>query len=108
MTFRLTNHALKLSGKLIATDTTAHSETGLEIPSEDVILASARELLTQAESWKQGKTFRKNAVRTFSRAKGRGEGDAWHCRVSEHAEEEAAFDEMWEKLTIDGPANEKQ
>ncbi|OBZ69196.1 hypothetical protein A0H81_10772 [Grifola frondosa] len=79
-----------------------------EIPSEDSIIASGQALLDSATSWKHGKTYQKNTVRTLSRAKGPRDGAAWHCRVSEHPPGDATFDEFWSKLGVDKAENEMQ
>ncbi|RDB22259.1 hypothetical protein Hypma_010594 [Hypsizygus marmoreus] len=77
------------------------------IPSEETILTSARHLLEESTSWKQGKTYYKN-VKTYHRPKGPGDGAPWHCRVSEHAADEATFDGMWAKLGTNKAVNEKE
>lgn len=69
------------------------------------MLAQGRALLESTHSWKQGKTFHKD-VKTYSRPKASGEPAAWHCRVSEHAPEQATFDELWEKLGSNKGENE--
>jgi len=79
-----------------------------DIPSQESILTAARELLDSLQSWKPGKIFHKNNVRTFSRPKGPADGAAWHCRVSEHTSEDATFDEFWSKLGVDKAVNEKE
>lgn len=77
-----------------------------ELPSEDALLAAARELIASTYSWKRGKSFQKNKVHTFSRTKGPGDGAAWHGRVSEHTAEDATFDEFWSKIGHDHANNE--
>lgn len=79
-----------------------------EIPPEDEILSAAREVLDSSTSWKQGKTFAKDTVKTYSRPKGPGDGAAWHCRVSEHDAKDATFEEFWSKLGKDKAENEKE
>jgi len=61
-------------------------------------LEVARELIDSAKSWKQGKSYNKNTVKTFVRPKGPGDGAPWFVRVSEHTSEDATFDEFWSKL----------
>ncbi|THU85648.1 hypothetical protein K435DRAFT_732142 [Dendrothele bispora CBS 962.96] len=78
-----------------------------EIPSEDTIIATGKQLLDSTTTWKEGKTYHK-AVKTLSRSKGPGDGAPWHCRVSEHKPDEATFDQLWDKLGKDKPINEKQ
>ena len=59
-------------------------------------------------SWKQGKTYQHNKVKTFSRSKGPKDGAGWYCRVSEHTKEDATFDEFWSKLGENKAENEMQ
>lgn len=59
-------------------------------------------------AWKKGKTFAKGKVLTLSRPKGPADGAPWHCRVSEHTEEDATFDEFWGKLGVNKAVNEKE
>ncbi|EMD38280.1 hypothetical protein CERSUDRAFT_49192, partial [Gelatoporia subvermispora B] len=79
-----------------------------EIPSEETILKLGNELIESTTSWKQGKSFQKNAVKTSSRPKGPNDGAAWHCRISEHTAEDATFDEFWSKLGSNKAENEIQ
>lgn len=79
-----------------------------DIPSEEAILVAARELLDSTNTWKQGKSYHKNTVKTYSRPKGPGDGAAWCCRVSEHTSADATFDEFWSKLGNDKAMNEKE
>ncbi|KAH7889637.1 hypothetical protein F5I97DRAFT_1940937 [Phlebopus sp. FC_14] len=79
-----------------------------EIPSEDTILALGRELIESTKTWKQGKTYVKGNVLTFSRPKRPGDGAPWHCRVSEHTKEDATFEEFWSKLGVNKAHNEKE
>ncbi len=72
------------------------------------MLAAARDLIETTTSWKEGKSYSKHTVRTFSRPKLQGDGAAWHCRVSEHGSEDATFDEFWSKLGVNKAENEKQ
>ena len=83
------------------------TEIAPELPSEETILALGEALLESTKSWKQGKTFNK-VVKTSSRPKGPQDGAPWHCRVSEHAPEDATFDEFWSKLGEDKANNEMQ
>ncbi|EPS93319.1 hypothetical protein FOMPIDRAFT_1136399 [Fomitopsis schrenkii] len=78
-----------------------------QLPSEETILALSEALLESTKSWKQGKTFNK-VVKTSSRPKGPQDGAPWHSRVSEHAPEDATFDEFWSKLGEDKANNEMQ
>ncbi|TFK55064.1 hypothetical protein OE88DRAFT_1732340 [Heliocybe sulcata] len=77
-----------------------------EVPPEDAILAAANEVLESTKSWKQGKSYFNNTVKTFSRPKGPHDGAGWYCRVSEHTADDATFDEFWSKLGNDKPENE--
>jgi len=77
-----------------------------DIPSEPYLIQLGKTLLETTASWKQGKSFHNNTVKTYSRPKGRQDGAPWHCRVSEHTAEDATFDEFWNKLAIDKPENE--
>ncbi|KAH9930738.1 uncharacterized protein B0H18DRAFT_1145168 [Fomitopsis serialis] len=79
-----------------------------QLPSEETIAALGEALLDSTKSWKQGKTFQKGTVKTSSRPKGPQDGAPWHCRVSEHAPEDATFDEFWSKLGEDKANNEMQ
>ncbi|KAH9948969.1 hypothetical protein B0H21DRAFT_730952 [Amylocystis lapponica] len=79
-----------------------------DIPSEESIVALGNALLDSTTSWKQGKSFQKNTVKTLSRHKGPEDGAPWHCRVSEHTAQDATFDEFWSKLGVDKAENEKQ
>ena len=65
-------------------------------------------MLDTTTTWKQGKSYQKNAVKTFHRSKGPKDGAAWYCRVSEHTKEDATFDEFWSKLGQDKAENEMQ
>ncbi|KAH9981332.1 hypothetical protein BGW80DRAFT_1471900 [Lactifluus volemus] len=71
-----------------------------ELPSDQVALAAARELLESTKDWKKGKAYQ-NTVQTCSRPKSTGDGAGWHCRVSEHSPEEATFDELWKEYIND-------
>ena len=75
------------------------------LPSAERVLAEGHALLESTQNWKQGKTVEKG-VSLCSRAKQSGEPAAWHCRFSEHAPEEATFDELWEILGVNKGLNE--
>ncbi|KAJ7709747.1 hypothetical protein B0H17DRAFT_236440 [Mycena rosella] len=77
------------------------------IPSDEDIMAAADALLEATSSWKEGKTYHKQ-VKTFSRAKGPGDGAPWHCRVSIHKPEEATFEQLWSKLGTNKAVHEKE
>ncbi|TDL27402.1 hypothetical protein BD410DRAFT_894523 [Rickenella mellea] len=77
------------------------------IPSDETLLNAGRELIESTKSWKQGKTYDKGRVKTFSRPKGPEDGAAWHLRLSVHGPEDATFDEFWSKLGVDKAENEK-
>ncbi len=79
-----------------------------ELPSDEQVIAAAREVLEASTGWKKGKAYQKNTVRTYSRPKGPDDGAPWHCRVSEHAEAEATFDEFWSKIGTNHSENEKE
>ncbi|OCH93405.1 hypothetical protein OBBRIDRAFT_790279 [Obba rivulosa] len=79
-----------------------------EIPPEETIIKLGHELIESTTSWKQGKSFQKNTVKTSSRPKGPSDGAPWHCRVSEHTAEDATFDEFWSKLGHNKAENEMQ
>jgi len=79
-----------------------------EIPPEETIIKLGNELIESTSSWKQGKSFQKNTVKTSSHPKGPKDGAPWHCRVSEHAAEDATFDEFWSKLGQNKAENEIQ
>lgn len=78
-----------------------------ELPSDEQVIAAAREVLEASKGWK-GKANQKNTVRTYCRPKGAGDGAPWHCRVSEHTAAEATFDEFWSKIGVDHSENEKE
>ncbi|KAJ8473311.1 hypothetical protein ONZ51_g7949 [Trametes cubensis] len=79
-----------------------------EIPSEEAIIKAGKQILESTMSWKQGKTYQHNKVKTFSRSKGPKDGAGWYCRVSEHTKEDATFDEFWSKLGENKAENEMQ
>ena len=79
-----------------------------DLPSDEQVIAAAREVLEASKGWKKGKTYQKNTVRTYSRPKGPGDGAPWYCRVSEHTADEATFDEFWSKIGFDHAENEKE
>ncbi|KAH9043278.1 hypothetical protein EDB85DRAFT_1914411 [Lactarius pseudohatsudake] len=79
-----------------------------ELPSDEQVVAAAREVLEASKGWKKGKAYQKNTVRTCSNPKGPGDGASWHCRVSEHTAAEATFDEFWSKIGINHSENEKE
>jgi len=81
-----------------------------DIPPEDVIVATGREVLAATSNWKQGKTFRK-VIKTSTYSpnpKGGNGGAKWACRVSEHTREEGTFDEFWSGLGTNKAENEMQ
>ena len=69
-----------------------------ELPSDEQVIAAAREVLEDSKGWKKGKAFEKKTVQTYSSPKGPGDGAGWHCRVSEHAPTQITFDDLWSKL----------
>lgn len=87
--------------------TIAHDLQPNELPSDEQVIAAAREVLEASKGWK-GKANQKNTVRTYCRPKGAGDGAPWHCRVSEHTAAEATFDEFWSKIGVDHSENEKE
>ena len=81
-----------------------------EIPSEDVILTTAKEILAASSGWKQSKT-RQKVIKTYTyspSSKGESAGTKWACRVSEHTREEGTFDEFWNGLGVNKAENEMQ
>ncbi|KAL1735377.1 hypothetical protein EV714DRAFT_200874 [Schizophyllum commune] len=80
-----------------------------EIPSEEVILARAKEVLASIPQWKEGKAY-KGGVKTFTLPKGLTPGtsaeDFWACRMSGHSSSDASFDAMWAHLAKDKAENE--
>lgn len=68
------------------------------------MLASARALVADIKTWKQGKTINDGVHIYSKRASGAPAG--WHCRISEHAAADATFDEFWAKLGVDKADNE--
>lgn len=79
-----------------------------ELPSDEQVIAAAREVLEASKGWKKGKAYQKNTVQTYSRPKGPGDGAPWYSRVSEHTAAEATFDEFWSKIGTDHSENEKE
>ncbi|KAJ3509297.1 hypothetical protein NLJ89_g5294 [Agrocybe chaxingu] len=79
-----------------------------EIPTEEDIIAEGLRLIESTTSWKAGKTFFKNTVKTCCHAKRPEDGAPWHCRISEHKPEEIGFDELWDKLGKNKAQNEMQ
>ena len=65
-------------------------------------------MLESSLSWKQGKTYEKNTVTTYYRAKGPKDGASWYARVSEHPKEHGTFEEFWSKLGVNKTENEKE
>lgn len=80
-----------------------------DIPSEEAILARAKEVLASIPQWKEGKAY-KGGVKTYTLPKGLTPGtsaeDFWACRVSEHSPSDASFDAMWAHLAKDKAENE--
>lgn len=76
-----------------------------ELPPEEVLINQGRALIDGTSKWTKGKTFHK-VVHTSARPKFKGEPSNWYCRVSEHAQEEASFDELWGKLGVNKGENE--
>ncbi|SRR6266403_2348259 len=70
----------------------------VELPSDEQVIAAAREVLEATKGWKKGKAYEKKTVQAYSSPKGPGDGAPWHCRLSEHAPAQIAFDEFWSKL----------
>lgn len=107
--FQLNITPLKPDGKLVKQYLRGLQSWWFQgIPSEESILAAAKAVLESTNSWKEGKSFHKKTVKTFSRPKGPGDGAGWHCRLSEHHTDDATFDEFWGKLGVDHAENEKQ
>ncbi|KAI9509341.1 hypothetical protein F5148DRAFT_763905 [Russula earlei] len=79
-----------------------------ELPSDEHVIAAAREVLEATKGWKKGNAYEKKTVQTYSRQKGPGDGAPWHCRVSEHPPAEATFDEFWSKLGHSHAEHEKE
>lgn len=90
------------------------SEQGLiyrhlaDIPPEDAIIEAGREILESSLTWKQGKTYEKNTVKTLYRAKGPKDGASWYGRISEHRKEDGTFEEFWNKIGVNKTENEKE
>lgn len=108
--FQLSISPLKISGtaNFLYIVCTVAVYLSAEIPSEDVILTAARTLIDSVTTWKAGKSYQKNTVKTYSRPKFPGDGAPWHCRISEHTAEDANFDEFWSKLGVNKAMNEKE
>lgn len=85
--------------------------TPAEIPPEEEILSAANEILESTLSWKEGKSFHKHSIRTFSRPRldDKEHSEAgWCCRVSQHTSDDATFDQFWSKLGENKAENEMQ
>jgi hypothetical protein len=78
-----------------------------ELPSEETLVAAGRALLDSTLSWKKGKRFH-GSVQTLSTGKLTPDGLPWHCRVSEHGQDDVSFDEMWNHLGKNKAQNEKE
>jgi hypothetical protein len=105
MAHGLQPHGLSnISPNVLPYDLIVHAE----LPSDEQVIAAAREVLEASKGWKKGKTYQKNTVRTYSRLKGPGDGAPWYCRVSEHTADEATFDEFWSKIGFNHAENEKE
>jgi hypothetical protein len=78
-----------------------------DIPQEQCIIAEGQKFIHSLSSWTPGKTYH-NKVKTYRRPKQPGDAASWCCRVSEHAPEEATFDQLWDKLGRNKAANEQQ
>ncbi|CAA7270914.1 unnamed protein product [Cyclocybe aegerita] len=79
-----------------------------EIPPEEDIIAEGIKLIESTTTWKAGKSFFKDTVKTCHRPKRPEDGAPWHCRVSEHKPEEIGFDALWDKLGKNKARNEMQ
>jgi len=78
-----------------------------DIPSEDLILATAKDILAATGNWKQGKTLRK-VIKTCTYSTSPKGGTKWACRISEHTRDEGTFDEFWNGLGTNKAENEMQ
>lgn len=81
-----------------------------EIPPEDAIIASGKDILAASSNWKLGKTFDKIVkTSTYSPNPKDGKGGTkWACRFSEHTREEGTFDDFWNALGTNKAENEMQ
>lgn len=77
-----------------------------EIPSEDILLQSGKELIEASQSWKQGKAYCKGLVRGISAPKGSDDEEPWFGRVSVHEPDSVSFDEFWFGLGTNKPEHE--
>ena len=77
-----------------------------EIPPEDEILQAGRELMEATLTWKHTKNYAKGVVRGYSAPKQADDEEPWFCRASEHAPDEASFDEIWFGLGTKKPEHE--
>ncbi|KAI0093975.1 hypothetical protein BDY19DRAFT_289343 [Irpex rosettiformis] len=75
------------------------------LPAEGVLINQGRALIDVSSNWQKNKTFHK-VVQTYLRPKIKGEPANWWCRVSEHGQDEATFDEFWDKLGKNKGENE--
>lgn len=79
-----------------------------ELPSDEQVIAAAREVLETTKGWKKGKAYEKKTVQTYHSPKAPHDGAPWHCRVSEHAPAQVTFDELWSKLGSNHSEHEKE
>jgi hypothetical protein len=103
---KLTIKPLRLPGEYSSILLVLTDKNRSDLPPEEAIIAEARRVLQTTHSWKQGRTYFKT-VKTY-RGKLPEDGEPWHCRVSEHGEEDGSFDLLWEKLGTVKEAHEKE
>lgn len=85
-----------------------HLKLFLEIPSEDALITAGKALLDSTTSWKAGKAYHNKTVQTYTTNSTSAGGSPWHCRLSEHSQDDFTFDEMWDHLGKDKAKNEAQ
>lgn len=74
------------------------------IPSTDDVLQAARSIFSEDVEWKEGKTFVKGTVKTFSA--NIPDSGTWYMRASEHDGEDGTFDDFWNGLGVNHALNE--
>ena len=101
---------IKLEGRSFSSTyhLVANVNTIKDIPTEEKIIQAGRELIEDTNNWKHTKDYCKSVVKGYSAPKQADDEEPWFCRVSEHAPEEASFDEFWFGLGTNKPEHERK
>lgn len=62
--------------------------------------------MESSQSWHHTKAYVKGTVKGYSHPKEQDDPQGWFCRVSEHASDEATFDELWHGLGVNKAEHE--